>query len=61
MLTTRLPPSDRSTSTLACREYAFCRPLSMVVIETSVVDGRRSGRMSGNTGAPACVGRMPDT
>jgi hypothetical protein len=61
MLIVRLPPSVRSTSMFACFEYAFCRSLSIVVNDTSAVDGKRSGRILGKTGAPACVGKMPDT
>ena len=60
-LTVRPGPRERSTSTLACFEYAFCRSLSIVVKSTSVVVRMRAGRMFGNVGAPACAGMIPDT
>src|SRR5260221_2744589 len=45
-----------STSTLACREYAFCIAGFIVVRLGSVTDGTTAARMFGKTGAPACVG-----
>src|SRR4029453_5250529 len=56
MLSVLLRPSCRSSSTLACRECAFCMSRSIVVRFGRVTDGTGALKMFGNTGAPACAG-----